>query len=131
MAGPKNKSKTNSESKLEKSIVQLRNKERQKLKYEKRILTQQILKAERLTLLAKVKEQTGLTKSQLNRKFGTLNIKRLNDIISHKVETSQWYIRRVESQLVDKNVPTKLRMFKQKQSTQVSGSRKTTKNIPR
>lgn len=72
----------------------LKNKARRKVKHEKNITSQKERKQKRLELLELCKIQTKMSVGHLQKQFGTLNIKRLTDILEKKYETSQWYIDR-------------------------------------
>ena len=111
-----------SENRLEK------NKARKQETHEKRVLKQIIRTEERLELLEKALEKTKLNHYLLKRKFGTLNIKRLTDIVNGTTQTAEWFVLRLTKDENKRNEQKK-NMHKRKLSVQMSKGREKTKTI--
>jgi hypothetical protein len=85
----------------------MRNKAKKAKKHQKKLLSQQERSAQRLSLLKEVRDKVKMPVGALQKKYGTLNIRRLTDILEDRVETSIWYRARVarkEAELLQSKV---------------------------
>lgn len=133
MAGKKRRSRAGYKAKRAayKSENRLaKNKERRQKTHQRRVAVQLARKDERVELLEKALEKTKLNSYQLARKYGTLNIKRLTDIVDGTVADAEWFKLRLLKQEETKNARKSKRVCKRESSVQVSKRGEKTKKVP-
>jgi hypothetical protein len=100
MAGTQGKGEKGSNEKKTGGVATLKNSARRAQKHAKLVGKQQERSAERLEMLTKVIDKfKGVRLPDLRKRFGTLNIRRMTDILSDNWETSEWYVARVARRL--------------------------------
>lgn len=75
--------------------ITMKNKATRAVRHQKNCAKKQILSERRLDMLEQVKSKfSGMKQSELFRKFGTLNIRRMTDILDDTYQDAEWFLAR-------------------------------------
>lgn len=95
-------------------IITSKNKARRKAKHEKLVGILAEKKSKRLELTDEAKTQLRKRAGDLQKKFGTLNINRLTDVLNGTYETSDWYLVRVARNQANEEAKRERKRFRKK-----------------